>query len=88
MPKPQSGASLPLSRIRGSALLPRLGMTFGTPGIRIPYLSRLVSLVLVGRRGRYGEPEEVAALVAFLCSEDAAFINGGIYPIDGGSRAR
>ena len=61
MPKPQSGASLPLSRIRGSALLPRLGMTFGTPGIRIPYLSRLVSLVLVGRRGRHGELEQLAS---------------------------
>lgn len=34
--------------------------------------------------GRYGTPEEVAALVAFLCSDDAKFINGGIYPIDGG----
>lgn len=38
--------------------------------------------------GRYGEPEEVAAFVAFLCSDDASFINGGIFPIDGGSRAR
>lgn len=38
--------------------------------------------------GRIGEPEDVAALVAFLCSDDAAFITGGIYPIDGGSRAR
>ncbi len=38
--------------------------------------------------GRYGEPAEVAALVAFLCSEDASFINGGLYTIDGGSRAR
>jgi NAD(P)-dependent dehydrogenase (short-subunit alcohol dehydrogenase family) len=38
--------------------------------------------------GRYGEPEEVGALVAFLCSEDAKFISGGIYTIDGGSRAR
>ena len=37
--------------------------------------------------GRYGEPEEVAALVAFLASADAAFITGGIYPIDGGSGA-
>jgi len=34
--------------------------------------------------GRYGTPEEVAALVAFLCSDDARFINGGIYAIDGG----
>lgn len=34
--------------------------------------------------GRYATPEEVAALVAFLCSDDARFINGGIYAIDGG----
>jgi 3alpha(or 20beta)-hydroxysteroid dehydrogenase len=34
--------------------------------------------------GRYGTPEEVAALVAFLCSDDARFINGGVYTIDGG----
>ncbi len=33
--------------------------------------------------GRYATPEEVAALVAFLCSDEATFINGGIYTIDG-----
>ncbi len=38
--------------------------------------------------GRYGQPEEVAALTAFLCSDEAKFISGGIYTIDGGSRAR
>ncbi len=36
---------------------------------------------------RYGRPEEVAALVAFLCSADAAYINGGIYTVDGGAMA-
>jgi len=36
---------------------------------------------------RYGTPEEVAALVTFLCSADAAYITGGIYPVDGGSMA-
>jgi 3alpha(or 20beta)-hydroxysteroid dehydrogenase len=38
--------------------------------------------------GRYAEPEEIAALTAFLCSEDAKFISGGVYTIDGASRAR
>jgi len=34
--------------------------------------------------GRMGDPEEVAALALFLCSEEAAFITGTDYPIDGG----
>ena len=37
---------------------------------------------------RYGQPSEVAALVAFLASDDASYISGGIYPVDGASRAR
>lgn len=38
--------------------------------------------------GRMGKPEEVAKLVAFLCSEDAAWVNGSCIVIDGGeSRA-
>lgn len=34
--------------------------------------------------GRMGEPEEVAELACFLCSEKASFITGTDYPIDGG----
>ncbi len=34
--------------------------------------------------GRYGDTSEVAALTAFLCRDDAKFINGSIYSIDGG----
>jgi NAD(P)-dependent dehydrogenase (short-subunit alcohol dehydrogenase family) len=34
--------------------------------------------------GRMGEPHEVAALVAFLASEEAGFITGSAYDIDGG----
>jgi 2-keto-3-deoxy-L-fuconate dehydrogenase len=34
--------------------------------------------------GRMGEPAEVAKLALFLCSEEASFITGVDYPIDGG----
>ncbi len=33
---------------------------------------------------RFGQPEDVAKLVAFLASDDASFITGGEYNIDGG----
>lgn len=33
---------------------------------------------------RVGEPEEVASVVTFLCSEGARYINGAVIPIDGG----
>ncbi len=38
--------------------------------------------------GRYGEPVDVAALMLFLCSDDAAFLSGAAIPIDGAMRAR
>ncbi|MCZ4244435.1 SDR family NAD(P)-dependent oxidoreductase [Pedobacter punctiformis] len=34
--------------------------------------------------GRMAKPEEVAALALYLCSDEAAFITGCDYPIDGG----
>ena len=34
--------------------------------------------------GRMGKPDEVAALALFLCSDEAGFISGCDYPIDGG----
>lgn len=35
--------------------------------------------------GRMGQPEEVADLILFLCSDEAGFITGQNYPIDGGT---
>ena len=34
--------------------------------------------------GRMGKPEEIANLALYLCSDEASFITGCDYPIDGG----
>ena len=37
--------------------------------------------------GRIGEPEEVAAVVLWLCSDQASFVTGVAHPVDGGFTA-
>ena len=34
--------------------------------------------------GRVGRPDDVAAAVRFVCSEEAEFITGAVIPVDGG----
>ncbi len=38
--------------------------------------------------GRMGEPEEIAAVVAFLASDDASFVTASVWPVDGGYTAQ
>ena len=37
--------------------------------------------------GRMGEPEEIAAVIVFLLTDDASFMTGAIVSVDGGQTA-
>jgi NAD(P)-dependent dehydrogenase (short-subunit alcohol dehydrogenase family) len=52
------------------------------PGQEKEMLAKLAAAQPIGRMG---EPEEIAGLVAFLLSDEAAFITGSAYDIDGGA---
>jgi len=46
---------------------------------------RLAAIKAATPVGRLGTAHEVASLIAFLCSDDAAFITGATYDVNGGS---
>ncbi len=70
--------------IRVNAILPG---PIDTPMLR-PYLNMtelpMNTKIAACAAGRAGHPEEVAKLALFLASDDASFIHGGAYVIDGG----
>jgi NAD(P)-dependent dehydrogenase (short-subunit alcohol dehydrogenase family) len=49
-----------------------------------PLQSRLGPAATVGFLRRLGDPQDVAHVVAFLCSERARHITGVVIPVDGG----
>ena len=53
-------------------------MTKNNDGVNSEYLIKEIPL------GRFGEPEEVANLVYFLCSPDSSYITGQTIHINGG----
>ena len=48
----------------------------------------LEAIVAQHPMGRLGEPDEVAAAILFLASDDASFVTGAVLPVDGGFLAQ
>lgn len=85
-------------------LTKQFGVAFGTKGVRVnavcpgyivtPMTEKsragegAAFLESIHPMGRLGQPEEVAAVAAFLASDAASFVTGVAMPVDGGYSAR
>ena len=54
------------------------------PGKEAEVFAKLAEYQPIGRMGR---PDEIAHLILYLCSDEAGFVTGAAYPIDGGKSA-
>jgi NAD(P)-dependent dehydrogenase (short-subunit alcohol dehydrogenase family) len=69
--------------VRVNAVSPGPTRTEGT----IPMGDALDQLAQGGPAGRVGQPEEIAAAIAFLATDQASFVHGVVLPVDGGRLA-
>ena len=69
--------------VRVNAVSPGPTRTEGT----IPMGDALDQLAQGAPAGRVGQPDEIAAAIAFLATDDASFIHGVLLPVDGGRLA-
>ena len=83
-----------LTRSMALELAPKIRVNAVAPGYVLTPMQRAeysdAMLEAVNRKiplGRHAQPEEVAALFAFLASDDAAYLTGQVYVIDGGETA-
>jgi meso-butanediol dehydrogenase/(S,S)-butanediol dehydrogenase/diacetyl reductase len=83
-----------LTRTMAIELAPKVRVNAVAPGYVLTPMQRAeytdAMLEEVNRKiplGRHARPEEIAALFAYLASDDAAYVTGHVYPIDGGEIA-
>lgn len=67
--------------VRVNAVAPGFIETDMTEALKSEYRESILKQIPLGR---FGTPEDVARVVVFLCSEDAAYIQGDVITIDGG----
>lgn len=78
-----AAASLATRKIRINAVAPTLTRTPLAAPIVSNELSLKASVAMIPA-GRINEPDDVAAALSFLCSDDSGMINGQILAVDGG----
>jgi NAD(P)-dependent dehydrogenase (short-subunit alcohol dehydrogenase family) len=69
--------------VRVNAVSPGPTRTEGT----IPMGDALNQMATAAPAGRPGEPEEIAAAIAFLTTDESSFVQGVVLPVDGGRLA-
>lgn len=70
--------------IRANAICPGAVETAMTKAIFASEDAAVMESVRAVPAGRYGKPEEIAKLALYLASEDASFVHGAAFVIDGG----
>jgi 3-oxoacyl-[acyl-carrier protein] reductase len=68
-------------RINVNVVVPGFTNVGERPGVSPEYRAAVTRMIPWGRTA---QPDEIARVVAFVCSEDAVFMTGSVVPVDGG----